>query len=193
MIGGKPRHSPIGVAVVALLFTASVRAEHASPAALSVPVNSAPHPAPEQPLPFSHRQHVAALHLDCRTCHTNPDPGRQMTFPATSVCMGCHTAIATDKPAIQKLTAYANSGEPIPWVRVYTILPGVTWTHRKHVQAGVKCESCHGSVGELAAMQELSAVTSMASCIGCHQKRHVSAACVTCHAWPTASPGMPAR
>ena len=98
--------------------------------------------------------------------------------------MGCHTAIATDKPAIQKLTAYANSGEPIPWVRVYTVLPGVTWTHRKHVQAGVKCESCHGSVGELAAMQELSAVTSMASCIGCHQKRQVSDECVTCHAWP---------
>jgi hypothetical protein len=170
--------------VLALLFTSSVRSEHASPAAVSVPANSAPHPAPEQPLPFSHRKHVAALHLECRTCHTNPDPGMQMTFPATPLCMGCHAAIAIGQPAIKKLTEYANSGESIPWVRVYTVLPGATWTHRKHVQAGVTCESCHGPVGELTAMQELSAVTSMASCIGCHESRHVSAQCVTCHAWP---------
>lgn len=178
---------PIAVAVLVLSFIGSVRGEQSPTAALAVPVNSAPHPAPEQPLPFSHRQHVANLHLDCRTCHTNPEPGKQMTFPRTSVCMGCHTAIATGEPAHQ-LAAYASSDQPIPWVRIYTVLPGVSWTHRKHLQSGVQCESCHGSVGELPAMQEISAVTSMASCIGCHQRRHVSAQCVTCHAWPKPAP-----
>lgn len=179
---------PIATAVLLLSFTAATRGEQSATAALAVPVNSAPHPAPEQPLPFSHQRHVAGLHLECRTCHTNPEPGIQMTFPATSICMGCHATIAAAKPAIKKLTEYASSGQPIPWVRVYTVLPGLTWTHRKHLQAGLKCESCHGSVGELREMQEISAVTSMASCIGCHQSRHASTQCVTCHAWPKPAP-----
>jgi hypothetical protein len=174
----------IVIAVLVLLSTGSVRGEPSTTTALAVPANPAPHPAPEQPVPFGHRQHAVSLHLDCRTCHTNPEPGKQMTFPATSVCMGCHAAIATDKPDIKKLTEYAKSDQPIPWVRVYTLLPGVSWTHRKHLQSNVHCESCHGSVGELAAMREMTAVTSMASCISCHQIRHASVQCVTCHAWP---------
>ncbi len=189
MIKGTLTGRPIVVAVLALTFTGSVRGEPSPTAGLAVPVNPAPHPAPVQPLPFSHRQHVAGLHLDCRTCHINPDPGKLMTFPQASVCMGCHAAMATGEPAIEKLAEYARSGRPIPWTRVYTVLPGVTWTHRKHLQSGVKCESCHGLVGELPAMQEISAVTSMASCIGCHQSRHVSAQCSICHAWPTPTMG----
>ena len=174
----------IVIAVLALLFTGSVRGEPSTTTALAVPANPAPHPAPEQPVPFSHQQHVARLHLACRTCHTNPEPGNQMAFPATLVCMGCHVAIAADEPDIKKLTEYAKSDQPIPWVRVYTLLPGVTWTHRKHLRSNVRCESCHGSVGELTAMREMTAVTSMASCISCHQIRHVSVQCVTCHTWP---------
>ena len=178
----------MAAAVLAISVTGSVRGGQPPNTPLAVPVNSAPHPAPQQPLPFSHRQHVGALHLDCRGCHTNPEPGAQMTFPETSICMGCHTAIATGEPAIKKLAEYASSGQPIPWVRVYTVLPGVTWTHRKHLQSGLRCESCHGPVGELSEMQEMSAVTSMATCIGCHQSRHASSQCVTCHAWPMPAP-----
>ena len=176
--------SPIAVVVLGLLFAVSVRGEPPILAALAVPANPAPHPAPEQPVPFSHQQHADALHLECRYCHTNPEPGTKMTFPATPVCMGCHAAIATDKPGIKKLANYAESDQPIPWLRVYTLLPGVTWTHRQHLQSHVQCESCHGSVRELREMQEMTAVTSMASCISCHHTRHVSVQCVTCHAWP---------
>jgi hypothetical protein len=107
-----------------------------------------------------------------------------MTFPAASTCMNCHTAVLIERPAIKKLAAYANSKRPIPWVRVYQVLPGVAWTHRKHVGAGVQCETCHGAVGGLEAMSETTAVTAMASCISCHQARSVSAACTVCHAWP---------
>jgi hypothetical protein len=48
-----------------------------------VPANVTPRPAPEQPLPFSHKTHMT-LGLVCQTCHTNPDPGTMMTFPATA-------------------------------------------------------------------------------------------------------------
>jgi hypothetical protein len=152
-------------------------------ATMAVQANPAPHPAPEQPLPYSHRTHVA-MALPCQLCHTSPAPGTLMTFPATSTCMNCHATIVTDRPAIKKLTEYAKSKRPIPWVRVYRVLPGVTWTHRKHVEAGVQCETCHGAVGDLEAMSETTAVTGMASCISCHQAHGVSAACTVCHAWP---------
>jgi ABC-type nitrate/sulfonate/bicarbonate transport system substrate-binding protein len=166
-----------------LLAGGTVRGQSLAAATAAVPANLAPHSAPEQPLPFSHKTHVG-MSLPCQLCHTNPAPGAQMTFPATTTCMNCHATLLTDRPAIKKLAAYADSKQTIPWVRVYQVLPGVTWTHRKHLQAGVPCESCHGAVADLDAMAETTAVTAMASCISCHQARNVSAACSVCHAWP---------
>jgi hypothetical protein len=174
--------SMIAVAFV-LPAMGAVLAQQPAAAILTVPANLAPHPAPEQPLPYSHKTHVG-LGLACRLCHVNPAPGKEMTFPATSICMNCHAKVVTDRPAIKKLAMYAHSKQPIPWVRVYKVLPGVTWTHRKHLEAGVQCQSCHGAVGDLQAMSETTAVTAMASCIGCHQARSVSAGCTVCHAWP---------
>ena len=145
-----------------------------------VPDNPSPHPAPEQPLPYSHKQHLA-LSLPCARCHTNPEPGKLMTFPETAVCMQCHATIAKDKPAIQKLATYASSNEPIPWVRVYKVLPGIAWSHRPHLAAGVKCETCHGAVGEMARMSEVTSVTTMYSCLNCHELNHAKASCDTCH------------
>jgi len=178
------------LATAALFLAASgAHAQQAPRAAAKqeVPDNLAPHPAPEQPIPYSHKTHVGALGLKCEMCHTNPDPGNQMTFPATSTCMTCHTSVAKDKPAIVKLADFAKSGQPIPWVRVYQVTPGVTWTHRKHVQAGMQCAMCHGNVGQLDAMAETTAVTSMASCISCHQSHNAPVACATCHVWPPAT------
>lgn len=161
----------------------TVRAQPPALATPAVQANLAPHPAPEQPLPYSHKTHVG-MGLACQLCHTNPAPGIQMTFPPTSTCMKCHATIAAERPAIKKLAEYAKSKQPIPWVRVYKVLPGVTWTHRKHVEAGVQCETCHGTVGDLETMSETTAVTGMSSCISCHQGRSVSTACTVCHAWP---------
>lgn len=148
-----------------------------------VPNNPSPHPAPDQPLPYSHKTHLA-LGLTCSTCHTNPDPGRLMTFPATSTCMQCHIATAKNKPAIQKLTEYSKSGETVPWVRVYTLLPGVQWSHRRHLQAGMKCEMCHGQVAQMERMSEVTSVTTMYSCYHCHQQHSANTVCETCHVWP---------
>jgi hypothetical protein len=170
-------------AAFVMLAAGGALAQPPAPGSFAMQANLAPHPAPEQPLPYSHKTHIA-MGLPCQLCHTNPSPGKQMTFPATATCMNCHAAIATDRPAIKKLAEYAKSKQPIPWVRVYQVLPGVAWTHRKHLQAGERCETCHGAVGDLDAMSETTAVTGMATCISCHQARSVSAACSVCHAWP---------
>jgi len=148
-----------------------------------VPDNLAEHTPPVQPIPYSHQTHLA-LGLECTGCHANPDPGNLMTYPATSICMSCHVAVATKKPSIQKLASIARSGQPVPWVRVYAITKGVNWTHRKHLDAGINCETCHGQVADMAAMSQATSVTSMGVCINCHKLHNAPTVCQTCHAWP---------
>jgi hypothetical protein len=182
----------LAVALAALLLTApfvlvfSVRAQEPTGTQAMkplVPANLAEHQPPLQPIPYSHKTHLA-LGMDCKTCHMNPDPGKLMTFPATSTCMSCHAAVAKNKPAIQKLAAFAKSQQDVPWVRVYAVLPGVNWTHRKHLNAGMKCETCHGDVAQMDAMSEATSVTTMGVCISCHKANNAPTVCQTCHGWP---------
>ena len=173
-----------------LLTTVPLLAQQGATSAVipqTVPDNPLHPSGPVQPIPYSHKTHLA-LGLQCETCHTNPEPGRLMTFPATSTCMTCHTSIATDKPTIQKLATFAQSQQPVPWVRIYTVLPGVNWAHRTHLQAGMKCEMCHGQVAQMVVMSEATSVTTMAACLNCHVANNAKTACVTCHSWPPAQP-----
>ena len=174
----------LGLAQALVLVLLQVTVANGQAPHQEVPDNLAPHPAPVQPLPYSHKTHLA-LGLTCQNCHANPDPGSVMTFPATSKCMQCHVNVDKDKPAMQKLQQFAKSGQPIPWVRVYQLTPGVNWSHRRHVQAGMQCVMCHGQVAEVDAMTEATGVTSMASCIACHQANNAATACKTCHPWPS--------
>jgi len=119
--------------------------------------------------------------LSCKDCHANPEPGKWMTFPETGRCLQCHVAVAKDKPVIQKLAGYAKARQTVPWVRVYNVLPGVVWSHRPHLQAGVNCEACHGQVREMDAMSEVTSVTTMYVCLNCHEMNHAKTACDTCH------------
>src|SRR5579864_2309434 len=95
---------------------------------------AAPTP-PAQPIPFSHKQHLA-LKLKCKMCHANPEPGEMMGIAAASVCMQCHNAIKTDSPSIQKLAGFAEQKREIPWARVYQIPGYVDFSHKTHLNAG---------------------------------------------------------
>jgi hypothetical protein len=159
------------------------RASAQKPAKFKVPDNPSPHPAPEQPIPYSHKQHLT-FGLKCQECHVNPEPGKLMTFPDTAKCMQCHVTIAKDKPSIEKIAQYAASNQQIPWVRVYKVIPGVSWTHRAHLAAGVKCETCHGEVSQISAMSEVTSVVTMYTCLTCHEMNHAKTGCETCHVRP---------
>jgi hypothetical protein len=178
--------APVVMAATLVTFLFVAASLPAQPAALPqtakqmVPDNPSEHTPPLQPIAYSHKKHLA-FGLECKKCHTNPEPGKLMTFPATSTCMECHVTIAKDKPSIQKLAEYAKSKQAVPWVRVYTVLPGVAWNHRAHLEAGVKCETCHGQVREMEATSEVTSVTTMYSCLHCHEMNHAKAACDTCH------------
>lgn len=176
-----------GVLLAVLIsFAGALEAQQppAAPAAKQLVANRyGEHPAPAQPIPYSHKTHVARG-LQCQFCHTNPDPGELMTFPASSKCMSCHATVAKHKLAIRQLAALVKSGKPIAWVRVYEVTPGVRWTHRKHLGAGFACENCHGPVGEMDAVAETTSVTAMGVCIDCHVQNKAPTACRTCHLWP---------
>lgn len=166
-----------------LLLAAGLTAQQSAPSQAAkqmVPDNPSEHMPPVQPIPYSHKKHLS-FGLECKNCHTNPDPGKLMTFPATSKCMECHITIAKNKPSIHKLAGYSKSKQPIRWVRVYTVLPGISWNHRAHLEANVRCETCHGQVREMEAMSEVTSVTTMYSCLSCHEMNRAKTACDTCH------------
>ena len=135
---------------------------------------------PEQPLPFSHKAHAGTLKLKCKMCHPNPDPGEAMRIVAASVCMQCHSAIKTDRPAIQKLAAFAKNDRAVPWVRVYEIPSYVNFSHRTHLEAGNACEECHGGVTVRDQLSREGDI-SMGGCMKCHQAKKVSVDCTFCH------------
>src|SRR2546426_11267848 len=88
--------------------------------------------APVQPLPFSHKQHIATG-LECKNCHEMPAPGDFATLPATAKCMSCHNEVKKESPAIQKLADYHKNGEAVPWKRVYRIPDYVFFSHKEHL------------------------------------------------------------
>ena len=161
--GAKPMHARLLWLLFALLV---VPAMHAAPL--------------EQPLPFSHKTHVA-FQLACAYCHANPDPGNYIEYPATERCMGCHARVATERPAIQKLAGYAQRKEAVPWKQVYSVPAFVYWSHRTHSDAKVECAACHGDVAQMDVTAKVTNVTTMAGCVGCHRQKEAATGCETCH------------
>lgn len=167
---------------LSLTLVFGARAQQAA-AVLQVPANPSMHPAPEQPIEYSHRTHLA-LGLTCETCHTSTASDALMGYPQTGMCMGCHSSIGLELPGVMQLAVYHASGEQVPWVRVYEVLPGVTWNHQSHIAASVDCAACHGDMALTDATAMTTSTTSMASCISCHQAHEADTACALCHAWP---------
>jgi hypothetical protein len=139
---------------------------------------------PEQPIPYSHKKHLA-IGLQCKNCHTNPDPGETMGIPAASVCMECHKSVRADSPAIQKLAKFHQEGrhqdgKDVPWVRVYRIPAYVFFSHRAHAESGAKCSACHGDVAQRDALFKETDI-SMGGCMNCHRQNKASNDCSYCH------------
>jgi len=134
---------------------------------------------PLQPIPYSHKQHIA-LGLRCANCHEMPEPGEMMGIPAAAKCMTCHQSVKKDSPAIQKLAAFAANKQPVPWLRVYQIPSYVAFSHKAHLDSGATCETCHGKVRERDRLFRETDI-SMGGCMSCHRANRASLDCTFCH------------
>lgn len=156
-----------------------VQAALGTVAAIAIAALWAQAPPPAQPIPYSHKQHVA-MGQKCAQCHENADPGELMGIPETAKCMSCHKVVKKDSPHIQKLAAIHESGRPVPWVRVYQIPSYVFFSHRAHVASGATCQGCHGDVAQMDTMSKIADI-SMGACMECHRKNKASIDCLYCH------------
>ena len=134
--------------------------------------------SPDQPIDFPHPVHVQTLGMNCLYCHyaanKSPDPG----MPAVGTCMGCHTIIGPQRPALEgkpartsaeitKLQEFATKKQPIPWIRIHKLPEYVHFPHMRHVNAGVTCQTCHGRIQEMERVAQFASLN-MGWCVNCH-------------------------
>jgi len=135
---------------------------------------------PAQPIDFPHNVHAGAKKIPCQYCHTGARRSPVAMIPSVDRCIGCHKIIAADKAEIQKIKGYYERGEPIPWVRIFTLPDFAFFNHAPHIQAQVKCQMCHGPIETVDRFRQRPAIE-MGWCLKCHREKNVSVDCYICH------------
>lgn len=125
--------------------------------------------AREQPVPFSHKHHVAGLGLDCRYCHTSVENSSFAGIPPTKTCMNCHGQIWSDSPALEPVRASLRNDQSIEWIRVNDLADFVYFNHSIHVAKGVGCQTCHGQVDQMP-LTWREKTLHMEWCLECHRE-----------------------
>lgn len=141
-----------------------------------------PGTTPEQPINFSHKIHAGDFEIPCMYCHTQARRSISAGVPSVNKCVGCHNEVATDRPQIRKVINYFENKEPIPWIKVHDLPDFVYFPHKRHVQADVECQTCHGPVETMEKVSRVAPVK-MGECLACHKENEVEHGldCWTCH------------
>lgn len=122
----------------------------------------------DQPVPFSHKHHVAGLGIDCRYCHTTVETAASAGIPATETCMSCHSQIWTNAEMLEPVRASFRTGKSLEWTRVHDLPGFVYFDHSIHVNKGIGCSSCHGRV-DLMPLTWQENTLYMEWCLECHR------------------------
>ena len=163
----KRTHAALAVALLSLALL--LAAGHASAADI-VP----------QPIAYSHKIHVTGYKMNCRFCHSSTNKSQFANLPSVEKCMMCHRSIATDHPEVKKVAQYWKEKKPIPWNKVIDVPNHVYFPHKKMVNAGIPCLTCHPGMDQAGtAVQNLE--FGMGFCMDCHRKKKVTIDCWKCH------------
>jgi cytochrome c7-like protein len=122
----------------------------------------------DQPIPFSHQQHVSALGIDCRYCHNSVEISSYAGMPATKTCMNCHEQIWVGSELLARVRDSYRDNSPIEWNRVYRLADHVYFNHAVHVSKGVGCTSCHGRIDQMQLVRQHGSLL-MEWCLDCHR------------------------
>jgi hypothetical protein len=122
----------------------------------------------EQPVPFSHKHHVAGLGIDCRYCHSTVERTAFAGMPPTETCMSCHSMIWTNAPMLEPVRQSWATGKSLEWTRVHDLPGFVYFNHSIHVNKGIGCSECHGRVDQMPLMYQENTLY-MEWCLECHR------------------------
>jgi hypothetical protein len=126
------------------------------------------HVARPQPVPFSHKHHVAGLGIDCRYCHTTVEESAFAGIPPTKTCMNCHSQIWADSPTLEPVRESYRTDISLEWTRVHDVADFVYFDHSIHVSKGVGCVTCHGRVDQMPLAWKVETLQ-MEWCLDCHR------------------------
>jgi len=124
--------------------------------------------AHQQPVPFSHQHHVAALGIDCRYCHTSVETSSFAGIPPTKTCMNCHSQIWTNAKMLEPVRESFRTGKSLVWTRANDLPDYVYFNHSIHIHKGVGCNTCHGPVDHMPLMYNYASLQ-MEWCLNCHR------------------------
>ncbi len=128
---------------------------------------------PDQPIAYSHKIHAGDNQIQCLYCHSGADKGRHAGIPSASTCMNCHVKIKTDSPEIKKIKEALDQNKLIEWVKVHRLPDFAYFNHSQHVNGGVNCQECHGSVQAMTRVRQEKPLT-MGWCIDCHRAKGIT-------------------
>jgi Cytochrome c7 and related cytochrome c len=122
----------------------------------------------EQPVQFSHKHHVGDDGIDCRYCHTGVETSAVAGIPPTKTCMNCHSVLFNNAAYLEPVRESYRTDKSIEWVKVHRLADYVYFNHSIHVNKGVGCSSCHGTVNQMPLMFQASNLQ-MQWCLDCHR------------------------
>ena len=124
--------------------------------------------ARDQPVPFSHKHHVADDGIDCRYCHTSVETSAFAGLPPTETCMSCHSQLWTNAEMLEPVRSSFRTGTSLEWTRVHDLPDFVYFNHSIHVNKGIGCSTCHGRVDQMPLMYKVNTLY-MQWYIDCHR------------------------
>ena len=135
---------------------------------------------PEQPIKYSHQQHIEKAGMQCQYCHFAVAKSSFPGMPAVDSCMGCHSYVKADSLEVKKLKEFWDTKKSIPWQLVSAVPRHVRFNHERHIKGGIACYMCHGQVGKMEVVERVSSFK-MGFCVSCHRDRGASTDCSICH------------
>lgn len=134
----------------------------------------------EQPIPFSHRVHVAKKKIGCFMCHSNAINQANAGIPPLETCMLCHKHVIIHYPPVKKLRDHYYNKKPVEWNKVNNVPDFVYFNHSVHLGRAIDCGECHGNVAVMDRVVQPK-VFEMGFCVDCHRKNKVTIDCLGCH------------
>jgi hypothetical protein len=119
-------------------------------------------------VPFSHKHHVSDDGIDCRYCHSTVETSANAGFPATHVCMTCHSQLWTNAEVLAPVRQSLAENRPILWHRVARVPDYVYFRHDIHIAKGIACVECHGRIDRMPLTWRAKAFE-MKFCLDCHR------------------------